>query len=160
MDNNSQDKKIRYSYPTEGRTLFRMFEDGKISKEEYHERIEAIYKRSLAEMEDQEMAQRIAKARYSEKTNKKKILIIVCALVTFAIIIISVIVVKNRNKPIPKSEAALETVYITRTGAKYHRDNCDYLKYSKIKITLEEALEESYSPCSKCNPPIIESSTK
>ena len=94
------------------------------------------------------------------RNNKKKILIIVCALVTVSIIIVSVIVVRNRNKPIPKSEAALETVYITRTGAKYHREKCDYLRYSKIKITLEEALEESYSPCSKCNPPIIESSTK
>ncbi len=94
------------------------------------------------------------------RDNKKKILIIVCTLVIASIIIISVIVVKNRNKPIPKSEAASISVYITRTGAKYHKEKCYYLSYSKIKITLEEALEESYSPCSKCNPPRVELSTK
>ena len=31
------------------------------------------------------------------------------------------------------------TVYITRTGAKYHRGSCRYLKYSKIAVSLEKA---------------------
>ena len=31
-----------------------------------------------------------------------------------------------------------QTVYITRTGAKYHRGSCRYLKYSKIPISLEK----------------------
>ncbi len=44
-----------------------------------------------------------------------------------------------------------KTVYITRTGAKYHRGNCRYLKYSKIPISLEKA-KQSYSPCSVCRP--------
>ena len=44
-----------------------------------------------------------------------------------------------------------KTVYITRTGAKYHRGNCRYLKYSKIPISLEKA-KKSYSPCSVCRP--------
>jgi len=44
-------------------------------------------------------------------------------------------------------------VYITRTGKKYHRDNCSYLRQSKIPITLKEACERGFSPCSRCNPP-------
>lgn len=44
------------------------------------------------------------------------------------------------------------TVYITKTGAKYHRDGCRYLSKSKISISLPNA-KSSYSPCSVCNPP-------
>lgn len=44
-----------------------------------------------------------------------------------------------------------QTVYITRTGAKYHRSSCRYLKYSKIPISLEKA-KQSYGPCSVCRP--------
>ncbi|MFW9874929.1 MAG: thermonuclease family protein [Candidatus Thorarchaeota archaeon] len=44
-------------------------------------------------------------------------------------------------------------VYITRTGRKYHRGNCRYLRRSKIPITLEEA-KKRYGPCSVCRPPI------
>ena len=43
------------------------------------------------------------------------------------------------------------TVYITRTGKKYHRDGCSYLRYSKIPISLTEA-KRGYSPCSVCEP--------
>ena len=44
------------------------------------------------------------------------------------------------------------TVYITKTGEKYHRDGCRYLSESKIPISLSNA-KISYSPCSVCNPP-------
>lgn len=44
-------------------------------------------------------------------------------------------------------------VYITDTGSKYHRDGCRYLSKSKIKITLKEAVERGYTPCSVCDPP-------
>ena len=43
------------------------------------------------------------------------------------------------------------TVYITRTGKKYHRGSCSYLRYSKIPISLTDA-KRQYSPCSVCNP--------
>ena len=46
------------------------------------------------------------------------------------------------------SDATL--VYITRTGAKYHRDGCRYLSASKIPISLTDA-KRQYSPCSICN---------
>ena len=43
-------------------------------------------------------------------------------------------------------------VYITNTGAKYHRDGCRYLNKSKISIELEDA-RQSYEACSVCDPP-------
>jgi len=46
-------------------------------------------------------------------------------------------------------------VYITRTGKKYHREECSALKRSKIPITLKEACERGYTPCSLCDPPKI-----
>lgn len=47
-------------------------------------------------------------------------------------------------------------VYITKTGAKYHRDGCSSLRQSKIDITLAEAIRRGYEPCRICNPPILE----
>ena len=52
---------------------------------------------------------------------------------------------------ITKEAPRTQTVYITRTGAKYHRGSCRYLRYSKIPITLENA-KRSYGPCSVCRP--------
>jgi len=44
------------------------------------------------------------------------------------------------------------TVYITRTGKKYHRDGCRYLSKSKIKITKKDAIKNGYGACSVCRP--------
>lgn len=51
----------------------------------------------------------------------------------------------------PKAETGI-TVYITRTGTKYHRAGCRYLSKSMIPISLEEA-KARYGPCSVCKPP-------
>ncbi len=48
------------------------------------------------------------------------------------------------------------TVYVTRTGSKYHRETCRYLRRSKIEITLLEAVDRGYTSCSVCKPPILE----
>ena len=53
------------------------------------------------------------------------------------------ITVKNRQSA---------TVYITRTGSKYHRSYCSYLRQSKFAISLKEAKYEGYTPCSRCKP--------
>lgn len=45
-----------------------------------------------------------------------------------------------------------QTVYTTKTGEKYHKSTCHYLKYSKKEINLEQALELRYSACSVCKP--------
>lgn len=44
-------------------------------------------------------------------------------------------------------------VYITKTGTKYHRGSCSYLRSSKIPIKLKDAVARGYTPCSRCNPP-------
>lgn len=53
------------------------------------------------------------------------------------------------DEPIPQGR----TVYITKTGAKYHSDGCRYLSRSKIAITLKQAVSQGYTPCSVCHPP-------
>ena len=45
------------------------------------------------------------------------------------------------------------TVYITRTGEKYHRESCRFLRSSKFARTLEEAIDEHYEACKVCHPP-------
>lgn len=45
-----------------------------------------------------------------------------------------------------------QTVYITNSGAKYHRESCRYLSKSKIAIDLQEAIRKGYTPCSVCKP--------
>jgi len=47
-------------------------------------------------------------------------------------------------------------VYITKTGAKYHRGSCSYLKQSKIETTLGSAVSRGYGPCSRCAPPVLD----
>lgn len=43
-----------------------------------------------------------------------------------------------------------KTVYITKTGKKYHREDCRYLKMSSIPITLKKAKEYGYTACKVC----------
>jgi len=45
-----------------------------------------------------------------------------------------------------------DIVYVTKSGTKYHKDGCPYLKGSKIPVSLEQAKEEGLTPCSKCYP--------
>ena len=44
------------------------------------------------------------------------------------------------------------TVYITKTGEKYHLGSCRYLKKSKIPIDIDDAVARGYTPCSVCSP--------
>jgi hypothetical protein len=52
----------------------------------------------------------------------------------------------------PQEEPVSETVYITESGAKYHRDGCQYLSHSQIAISKDDAIAQGYTPCSRCNP--------
>jgi len=54
------------------------------------------------------------------------------------------------------SASADTVVYITRTGAKYHRGNCSYLSKSKIEISLGDAVKRGFDPCSRCKPPALD----
>lgn len=52
-----------------------------------------------------------------------------------------------------KKVANNPTVYITKSGKKYHRSGCRYLRKSKIAIKLKEAKRRGYTPCKVCKPP-------
>ena len=56
--------------------------------------------------------------------------------------------------PPPRVEVEPQTitVYVTRTGSKYHRGSCRYLRQSRIPMELKKAAKR-YGPCSVCNPP-------
>jgi hypothetical protein len=48
----------------------------------------------------------------------------------------------------PKSD----TVYITKTGAKYHRSGCRSLRKSSIPISRAAAIRRGYAACKICSP--------
>jgi methylphosphotriester-DNA--protein-cysteine methyltransferase len=50
------------------------------------------------------------------------------------------------------SNVVAQTVYTTKTGEKYHKSSCRYLKYSKKEITIDKAMELGYVACSVCKP--------
>ena len=58
-----------------------------------------------------------------------------------------------QQEGITKQYQQSQAVYITRTGKKYHRDGCSYLRQSKIEISLKDAKARGYTACSRCNPP-------
>ena len=47
-----------------------------------------------------------------------------------------------------------QTVYITKTGKKYHVESCRYLSRSSFSISLSDAIARGYTACSICNPPV------
>jgi competence protein ComEC len=55
----------------------------------------------------------------------------------------------------PSAADGSETVYVTRTGTKYHRAGCRYLSKSAIPTTLKDAAAR-YGPCSVCLPPRLQ----
>jgi hypothetical protein len=45
-----------------------------------------------------------------------------------------------------------QTVYITKTGKKYHQQSCNYLRSSSIPIELSEAINRGLGACRVCVP--------
>lgn len=56
------------------------------------------------------------------------------------------------NKQTSSSTNNTYTVYITKTGKKYHRAGCSSLSKSQISINKNDAISQGYTPCLKCNP--------
>ena len=52
-----------------------------------------------------------------------------------------------------RATSASTRVYITRTGSKYHRSGCRYLRQSKIAKTLKWVKAHHYGACKICRPP-------
>lgn len=48
--------------------------------------------------------------------------------------------------------SASRTVYVTKTGKKYHAENCRTIKKSKTlkSMTIEEAEQRGYEACEVC----------
>ncbi|HPJ13301.1 MAG TPA: hypothetical protein PLV00_07945 [Caldisericia bacterium] len=60
----------------------------------------------------------------------------------------------SESKPHPTEDDENETaVYGTNSGDKFNLISCSYLRKSKIPISLKNVKAQSYTPCSRCNPP-------
>lgn len=59
-------------------------------------------------------------------------------------------------------DPATTTVYITKTGEKYHRGGCSSLRRSQFAVSLKEAVQRGFGPCKICRPPTVgrDSSTR
>jgi hypothetical protein len=51
-----------------------------------------------------------------------------------------------------------QTVYVTKTGEKYHQAGCRSLARSSIPMALDQAARR-YGPCSICRPPVLSATT-
>lgn len=72
-------------------------------------------------------------------------------------IVLSLVVFVTTAPPVVAEAADGTTiVYITKTGEKYHTGKCSYLRKSKIEISLEDAVDGGYEPCSRCEPPELD----
>lgn len=60
---------------------------------------------------------------------------------------------KNRQSDASRAATSADTVYVTRTGVCYHREDCKHLSKSKRAMSLKEAKQRGYSPCGTCDPP-------
>ncbi len=63
------------------------------------------------------------------------------------------VLVAQKKEPEPKEQTKEITVYVTKTGARYHRSSCHYLSRSKFPMTLKEAKTQEYTACKVCRPP-------
>ena len=43
-----------------------------------------------------------------------------------------------------------QTVYVTKTGKKFHAKNCAQAKTGKTGMTLAEAKKQGFTPCGSC----------
>lgn len=83
---------------------------------------------------------------------KKKLIIFIVSTVTL-IVGVSVFCYNKGfldNQPIANDNTAV--VYITPSGAKFHKKNCKYIKSNEISISTKQAKERGYTPCLKCRP--------
>lgn len=58
---------------------------------------------------------------------------------------------QNTNAAVSNDNVS-QQVFVTRTGKRYHRDGCSYLK-SRIESTVSEAKSMGLTSCSRCQPP-------
>lgn len=59
---------------------------------------------------------------------------------------------KDKENTASKTVKAVEFVYITEKGKKYHKSGCQYLRITAIEIDKAQAIDDGYTPCSRCYP--------
>ncbi len=76
-------------------------------------------------------------------------------LVFAVFMLVSVAAIAPARQPAPQQQTQTkeQTVYVTKTGKKYHTATCRYLAKSKIPMSLKDAKAKGYTPCSVCKPP-------
>lgn len=75
----------------------------------------------------------------------------------FMLLVISVLLFSADVQPVEVLAKELPTlVWITETGAKYHKRDCRTLKNSTTvkSITIEEAVKLGYEACKVCKPKV------
>lgn len=92
--------------------------------------------------------------KWTKLKNKFLILFITICL-TFSIVGIGISVKKNINlltrNPDPPIISTQEVYYMTRSGEKYHKQDCPYIKNKDVlEITLEEISKHKWEPCKYC----------
>jgi micrococcal nuclease len=61
---------------------------------------------------------------------------------------------KPAHTPLPAQPPAGETtVYVTRTGTKYHLAGCSSLRTGSTPLSLKAAKDKGLTPCARCKPP-------
>jgi hypothetical protein len=53
-------------------------------------------------------------------------------------------------QPAPVEQKKDCAVFVTRTGHRYHKPGCSYLRQSRIPMTRSEAIKRGFAPCKRC----------
>ncbi len=59
---------------------------------------------------------------------------------------------EKQDTNLPSSNINNSTVYVTKSGKKYHKLGCRFLGENPIAISIEEAKQKGYQPCKICFP--------
>ncbi len=70
----------------------------------------------------------------------------------FALLLPAASDVQGRAVAYTVAEQKDVTVYIAKSGEKYHKAGCQYLKKSQIKTTKKEVVKNNYGACKVCKP--------
>ena len=92
---------------------------------------------------------------YKRKKRHKKMKILRPAIIVLALLAVclGVSVSINYNNALQQNRNDDVIVYITKTGAKYHKLGCSYIKNKEINdIKIKDAEGQGYKPCKICEP--------
>jgi len=64
----------------------------------------------------------------------------------------------SATPPVPQADTEKKecTVFVTRTGNRYHKEYCTALRKSRIAMLRSKAIEAGYTPCRRCGGSVCE----